>query len=821
MRFVCIVFMVAPLAAAPSLLNVSHDLTTLGIASTNMTPGVPTLDSVPLLTAAVKYAQANSIPTITADPGSYYFLSGNAASGRYLNFTGLLNLTFDFAQSDLYFASGSWVAMECDSCTNVQFLNFTMDALQLPFTQVQVTSVDTAGGRILYSAIPGWEAATDFNTIRNPAGSTEPLYAFDFRNGQPVRGTARMVVQRPIDPAFLKVVSDGAIWSNPSQISAIQAGDIIALEARAGGPTLAIRNGSNLTIHNVAVYFGSQVGVQLQADPNTTVDRVQVIPRPGTDRLVSTNADGISSVQLGQNLTIQNCRVKRTGDDGLSPNSQSLALVASQPAANQVTVTRNAYQTFPDGLSVQFIDNKTGFPAVAAHIVSQNPPYSTATPTFNGSATITFDQAIPALVVGDPMVFADAAFRGAGLLIQNNLVEENAFARGMSIWGIINATIQGNSLRNMSWSAMNLLESLSTASWVTGPIGNITVANNTIEQFTGAFGTSGVDSLGAISIGADDLNFSLITSGSPFQNISVTNNFISTGPYSGVRMEDVTTGAITDNLLMNVSNAPTANNPNPAFIPQLSQPVAVVASTGVTQTGNTVDATTPVALITSAVSFSNEAVATDSWVAVLGKGLAPKTDLASASPLPTQFDGVSVTITDSSGKAYPAGVWYISSGQINFLMPAGPVNGAAVVTVTVNGTPSGRGAILIDGLAPALFSVDGSGTGVALGTAVLTDSAGNQTITSLSQPVSLGQPGTVTTLVLYASGIRHLDSQSNVQVYLGNLRLPVAYAGVQGTYSGLDQINVNVPANLKGAGMTPLRVVVDGYSSNTVAVNIQ
>src|SRR5579872_3144233 len=306
MRLVSIVFIAAPLAAAPSLLNVSHDLTTFGIASTNMTPGVPTLDSVPLLTAAVKYAQANSIPTITADPGSYYFLNGNASSGRYLNFTGISNLTFDFAQSDLYFASGSWVAMECDSCTNVQFLNFTMDALQLPFTQVQVTSVDAAGGRILYSAIPGWEAATNFNTIRNPAGSTEPLYAFDFRNGQPVRGTARMVVQRPIDPAFLKVVSDGAIWSNPTQIAAIQPGDVIALEARAGGPTLAFRNGSNITVHNVAVFFGSQVGVQLQADPNTTVDRVQVIPRPGTDRLVSTNADGISSVQLGQNLTIQN-----------------------------------------------------------------------------------------------------------------------------------------------------------------------------------------------------------------------------------------------------------------------------------------------------------------------------------------------------------------------------------------------------------------------------------------------------------------------------------------------------------------------------------
>ena len=819
-RFWTIILTALPLAAAPASINVSHDLTTLGIASRNMTPNVSTLDSAPLFTAAVNYANTHSIPTVTADPGSYYFLSGNTTSGRYLNFNGLSNLTVDLAQSDLYFAGGSWTALWCEACTNVEFRNFTIDALQLPFTQVMVSSVDTRNNRINYSPIFGWEAATDFNTVRNPTGATEPLYAFAFRNGLPLRTTSRMVVQRPIDPAYLPIVSDGSPWSNPSQLAAIQPGDIVVLEARAGGPAFSIHNGSKVTVHNVAIYYGSQVGLNVQAAPDSMVDQVQIIPRPGTDRLVSTNADGITAVQLGQNLTIQNCRVRRNGDDGISPNSQSLALTVSQPAPNQVAVTRSAFSNFPDGLAVQFIDNKTGQPAVTANIVSQNPPYSTATPAFNGAATITFDQNIPALALHDPMVYADPTYRGSGLLIQNNLVEENAFARGLSLWGLTNVTVQGNSLRNTSWSAINLLESLSTASWLTGPISNFQVNHNALEQYVTAFG-SGVDNnYGAISIGANDVNLALVSNGSPFQNISINNNFISTGPYSGVHMQDVSNGQIDNNLMMNVCNAPTANNPNNSVVSQLSQPVSVVSSVNVSQTSGAVDSKTPPALVSSAVSFSNEAAATDSWTAIIGTNLAPKTDIASADPLPTTFDGVTVTITDSSGTDYPAGVWYISSRQINFLMPAGPVNGAAIVTVAVNGSPTGRGAILIDNLAPAMFSYDGSGTGLALGAAVLTDPSGNQTITPLNQQINVGKPGDVLTLVLYASGIRHLDSQENVQVYLGGQRLTVSYAGAQPAYQGLDQINVNVPASLAGSGTIPLRVVVDGFSSNTVAVNI-
>jgi uncharacterized protein (TIGR03437 family) len=811
---------IAPLAAAQTVLNVSHDLTTLNIAAQNMAPNTPTLDSRPLLEAAVTYAQAHSIPTITSDPGAYYFLTGHP-SGRYFSFNGLHDLTFDFAGSDLYFQLGSWTNLECDNCQNVQFLNFTMDALQLPFTQLQVTSVDTATNRIHYTVMSGWEAATNFNTVRNPTGATEPLYAFIFRNGKPLRTTSRIAIQRPIDPAYLPVMDDGSPWGNPKQLASIQPGDLVALTARAGGPTLVTRNGSNINVRNVAVYFSGAVGVMLQSCPNSTVEQVQVIPRPGTDRLVSTNADGISSVQLGQNLVIRGSRIKRTADDGISPNSQELAVVTGQPAANQVTVNRSAYQTFPNGLQVQFIDNKTGFPLVTAHITNQDPPFSTATPVFGSAATLTFDQNIPALAQDDPMVYADPAFRGSGLLIENNLVEEVLQARGMSIWGIVGGVIQHNVTRNLPWGGINPIEHLSIRDWMTGPTANLTIQGNVIEQFDTAFGSGIVGALAAIDMEADDLNFNLITTGSPFQNVTMTNNFINSGPFSGIFVQNLNEGSVTGNLLMNVATNPHANNANANYVAQLGQPIVIAASTGVTSMSNTIDTTTPPAYVTSAVSFADDAVAPDSWAAVQGTKLAPKTDIAATFPFPTNLDGVTVSIQDSAGVTTLASIWFISANQINFLVPTGVAPGAAVVTVTSGTTVTGRGGILIDSIAPALFTVNGSGAGPALGAAVLTHANGTQDITALTDPISLGQTGDVATLVLYATGMRNRISLSDVVVYIGDLRIPVQYGAAQGTYAGLDQINVNLPSQLRGAGQVALRVVVGGLSSNSVAVTIQ
>ncbi len=54
--------LIAPASAqAQTTLNLSHDLTTLGVTGTNMVPNQPSLDAGPLFVAGVEYAKAHDI----------------------------------------------------------------------------------------------------------------------------------------------------------------------------------------------------------------------------------------------------------------------------------------------------------------------------------------------------------------------------------------------------------------------------------------------------------------------------------------------------------------------------------------------------------------------------------------------------------------------------------------------------------------------------------------------------------------------------------------------------------------------------------------
>ncbi len=55
-------------------------------------------------------------------------------------------------------------------------------------------------------------------------------------------------------------------------------------------------------------------------------------------------------------------------------------------------------------------------------------------------------------------------------------------------------------------------------------------------------------------------------------------------------------------------------------------------------------------------------------------------------------------------------------------------------------------------------------------------------------------------LVLFGTGIRYRSSLSNVTVDIGGAFASVEYAGAQGMFSGVDQVNVRFPRPPRGLG---------------------
>lgn len=319
-------------------------------------------------------------------------------------------------------------------------------------------------------------------------------------------------------------------------------------------------------------------------------------------------------------------------------------------------------------------------------------------------------------------------------------------------------------------------------------------------------------------------------SSTPLSNISITGNFITNTIRSGIRMENVAGGQISGNTILNYGTDPAdylwylpgCCETQAQVQAEFAQPVVVTASTSVTNTNNTITGS-----YTANVSDADAGyrLAPQSIAVAYGQNLSAATVEASGATLPATLGGVSVTVKDSAGVSRPAGLFFVSPGQVDYEVPAGTAPGVATVTIGKNVS-----AALIAPVGPGLFAADGSGKGVAAALAVRASSDGKQvpvpvfrcgTSGCSSVPMDLGAPSDILVVLLYGTGIRNRTSLANVVAQIGGVPAPVAYAGTQSQFPGLDQVNLYVPRSLAGTGEVPVVLTVDGITANVVTINIK
>ena len=227
---------------------------------------------------------------------------------------------------------------------------------------------------------------------------------------------------------------------------------------------------------------------------------------------------------------------------------------------------------------------------------------------------------------------------------------------------------------------------------------------------------------------------------------------------------------------------------------------------------------------------NSSAVAPNSIASIFGSNLASQTQQASTQPLPLTLGGIAVMVRDAAGTLRTAPLYFVSPGQINILVPDGTSPGTATVTI-VNGATTSVSAATIQSVAPTIFSMNGNGTGVAAATAVRVQAPNPQLQSPVPVfqcdssgcvpvPIDLGLD-TPVFLTLYGTGIRNRSSLSNVSVTINGISVPVLYAGPQLQFDGLDQVNVGLTLNLRGAGVANVIVTVDGQMSNTVVISVK
>jgi uncharacterized protein (TIGR03437 family) len=192
--------------------------------------------------------------------------------------------------------------------------------------------------------------------------------------------------------------------------------------------------------------------------------------------------------------------------------------------------------------------------------------------------------------------------------------------------------------------------------------------------------------------------------------------------------------------------------------------------------------------------------------------LATSTETATTADWPTTLGGTTISVRDSAGTVAPARISYASPTQLNFRMPTGLASGAATVTITA-GASIITSKINIQPVYPSLFMLNAQ----ALAAATVTRSHNGTTTTEqVTSPIALNNDQVY--LILYGSG---LGTATTATATIGGVPATVTYAGPQGTYAGLDQYNILIPASLAGTGKVDVIVTAAGKPSNPVNITIQ
>ena len=186
-----------------------------------------------------------------------------------------------------------------------------------------------------------------------------------------------------------------------------------------------------------------------------------------------------------------------------------------------------------------------------------------------------------------------------------------------------------------------------------------------------------------------------------------------------------------------------------------------------------------------------------------------------------------VSVLDSQGTTHNVDTLYASPTQASFIMPTKTAPGAATITVLrPNRTPLITG-IMVGPAAPGLFTLNSNGQGAPAAQIVRIRADGSQEVADvgvfdhaqnrwLPAPIDLGAPDDAVYLILYGTGIRHYSG--SLVCTIPGQQLPITFAGEQGGFAGLDQINVLLPHSLDGIGTVEARLIADGIASNSVTL---
>ena len=221
--------------------------------------------------------------------------------------------------------------------------------------------------------------------------------------------------------------------------------------------------------------------------------------------------------------------------------------------------------------------------------------------------------------------------------------------------------------------------------------------------------------------------------------------------------------------------------------------------------------------VTNAASGQTGAIAPGEIVAIYGAGLGPaqpaQYQAGGTGPVATQLGG-----TQALFNGIPAPLLYSSAGQVSAVVPYEVTGSQVSVTIQYQGRTTAAVSVPLAASAPAIFSLNASGTGQAR--AFNADGTPN----SVANPAAAGS-----TVTIYATGEGEtspvaedgqIDGPNPPQPVLpvaatvgGEAAAVLTAGGVSGQIAGLLMVQVQLPSAIAASSAAPIQLQIGGVTS--------
>ncbi len=236
------------------------------------------------------------------------------------------------------------------NCKDVTLKGITIDAATPVFSQGKVTKI--AEDHSFYELEMDPAYLLDLALVREkgrPASVFDPQ-ARTWKVGVPDFYFKEL---EEVAPRVWRLHLKGRVQARP-----VQPGDPVAIPLF-GLPAVTARHSENLTYDGVTVYAaGAMAFHEDNGEGNTRIVNCKVTRKPGTDRLLSTNADGFWSGSMRKGPTVMNSTFQFMHDDGVNVHGKVAKVLAVD--GKRVDLDSAAKKSYRLGDTALFLDGTTG-----------------------------------------------------------------------------------------------------------------------------------------------------------------------------------------------------------------------------------------------------------------------------------------------------------------------------------------------------------------------------------------------------------------------------------------------------------------------------